>query len=68
MTRLSCEILNETNGDVVQFMCWLKIWTLQYGKSNVDVVMMVSLVLDGPTLDWCETSVPMHVKIDFTCL
>ena len=53
-----------TNSDVVQFVRRLKIWALQAGKSDVDVVMMVSLLLDGPDLDWYVRLVPIEVKND----
>ena len=50
------------HGDVVQFVRRLKIWALQAGKSDVDVVIMVNFLLDGPTLDWYIRSVPIGVK------
>ena len=57
-----------TNSDVVQFVRRLKVWALQAGKSDVDVVMMVSLLLDGPDLDWYVRLVPIEAKNDWARL
>ena len=51
MVDLFSEPFTGTNSDVVQFVRRLKIWALQAEKSDADVVMMVSLLLDGSALD-----------------
>ena len=62
MADLFSEPFTGTNSDVVQFVRRLKIWALQAGKSDADVVMMVSLLLDGPALDWYVRLVPIEAK------
>ena len=68
MVNLFSEAFTRTNSDVVQFVRLLKIWPLQATKSNVDVLMMVSLLLDGPASDWYVKSVPIKVKNDWARL
>ena len=65
---LFSELFIGTNNDVVQFVRQLNIWALQARKSDADVVIMISLLLDGPTLDWYVRSVPIEVKNDWAHL
>ena len=60
MADLFSEPFIGTNSDVVQFVSRLKIWALQDRKSDAEVVMMVSFLLDGPALDWYVRSVPIE--------
>ena len=63
MANLFSEPFTGMNSDVVQFVCRLKIWAFQARKSYAYVVMMVSLLLDGPALDWYVRLVPIEVKM-----
>ena len=65
---LFSELFIGTNNDVVQFVRQLNIWALQARKSDADVVIMISLLLDGPTLDWYVRLVPIEVKNDWARL
>ena len=68
MVDLSIELFTKASGDVVQFVRRLKIWALQDGKIDADVVEMVSLLVDGPALDWYKALEPADVKNDWVHL
>ena len=68
MADLYSEPFTGTNSDVVQFVRRLKIWALHARKSDADVAIMVSLLLDGPVLDWYVRLVPIEVKNDWESL
>ena len=62
MADLSSELFTGASGDVVKFVRRLKIWALQVGMNDADVVAMVSLLMDGPALDWYKALEPADVK------
>ena len=64
MADLFSEPFTGTNSDVVQFVRRLKIWALHARKSDADVAIMESLLLDGMALDWYVRSDPIEAKND----